>query len=96
VGTAIGQPDRIAVGLGARDRLGPDIAAAAYAVLDEQLLAQALAKLLRQEAGDNVGAAPRRERHDQADRPFRPACLRARRLGSRGSRKRAADEQCQR
>jgi len=35
----VGKPERIAVGLGARDLLRPDAAAAADAVLDDQLLA---------------------------------------------------------
>jgi hypothetical protein len=39
VRAGVGKPERIAVGLGARDLLRPEAAAAADAVLDDQLLA---------------------------------------------------------
>jgi hypothetical protein len=69
----IGEPQRMAVRLRARDLRGAEAATAADAVLDHELLAQALAELLRDQARHGVGAAPGRERHDEADRPFRPA-----------------------
>ena len=69
----VGEAERIAVRLGARDLLGADAAAAADAVLDDQLLTQALTELLRDQAGDGVRAAAGGERDDEADRPLRPA-----------------------
>ena len=70
----IGEAERVAVGGGVRDRFGAEIAAGAGAVLDHELLAEPLTKLLRHDAGDNVGAAAGRERHDQMDRPLGPRC----------------------
>ena len=70
----VGEPDRVAVRLCARDRLGADDAAGADAVVDHDLLAEPLGQLLADDAGDGVGAAAGLERHDQADRALdRPA-----------------------
>src|SRR6185369_15441503 len=54
------------------DLVGAD-AAAADAVLDDQLLTQTFTELLRDQAGNGVRAAARGEWDDEADRPLRPA-----------------------
>jgi hypothetical protein len=69
----IGEPERVAVGVRVRDLASTDAAAAADAVFDHERLTQALAELLRHQPGDDVGAAARRERHDEPDRTFGPA-----------------------
>jgi hypothetical protein len=61
----------MAVRRAARRRLGADGRARAGLVLDHDRLAQARRELLRQRAGDDVDAAARRKRHDEADRPGR-------------------------
>ena len=71
----IGEPDRVAVGFGARDRFGPHIAAGAGAIVDDDLLLEPFAEFLGDDARDDVGTAAWREWHDQPDRPIRPACL---------------------
>jgi hypothetical protein len=81
VRAGIGEPERVAVGVRVRDLASTDTAAAADAVFDHERLAQALAKLLRHQPGDDIGAAARRERHDEPDRTLGPArivrlCLR--------------------
>jgi hypothetical protein len=80
VGAGIGEAERIAVWIGAGDLLGAEAAAGADAVFHDELLAQAHRELLRDQAGDGVGAAARRERHDEADRPLRPARIAGLRL----------------
>jgi hypothetical protein len=62
------QHDGIAVGRGAGGILHRDGALAAGLVVHEHGLAQALAHLHGQRAGDHVGAAARPVGHDQADR----------------------------
>ena len=60
--------DRVAVGRGLRPGGGADVALRAGAVVDDHLLAPRLAQLRRQDARQRVGAAARRERHDEAHR----------------------------
>ena len=90
----VGEPERIAVRLGTRDLLGADAAAAADAVLDHELLAEPLAELLRDDAGDGVGAAAGGERHDEADRPLRPARVRGLRQHCVGGEQPGQQYQC--
>jgi hypothetical protein len=73
MGAGIAKPERVAVRLCARDLGGAEAAATADPVLDHGLLAQALRKLLRHQPRHGVGAAAGRERHDEPDRPLRPA-----------------------
>ena len=58
-----------------RRRLGgggrAERAAGTTAIVDHHRLAQALVELLAEHAADNVGAAARRVRHDEPDRPGR-------------------------
>ena len=65
------EDDGVAVGLGVRERVGRDGAAAAGLVLDHELVAEPLAQLHRCDARQEVDAAARRERHQHADRPRR-------------------------
>jgi hypothetical protein len=65
------QRERIAVGRRAHARFVADRAARAAAVLDDHLLADALADLLSDDARDQVRPAARRRAHDDADRPRR-------------------------
>ena len=65
--------DGVAVGLGARDRLGADIAAGAALVLDHHLLAPDLGQPVGEDARDHVGSAAGRKRHDQSDMTVGPA-----------------------
>jgi len=65
----IGEEQRVAVGRGARDRLGADVAARARAVLDDHRLAELGLELRLQDAGDEVDQAAGRIRHDNGDRP---------------------------
>ena len=55
----------VAIGSGARDLLGGDVAAGARLVLDHDLLAPHLAEPRAEDAGDAVDAAAGRERHHQ-------------------------------
>ena len=55
-----------------RGRLGADHAAGAGAVLDDELLPERLAELLRPGPADQVAAAARRVRNDELDRLVRP------------------------
>ena len=65
------EPHGVAVGLGTGDRLAAERGAGADAVVDDDLLAKPLREALAHDPGDDVGAAARLERNDQADRPFR-------------------------
>src|SRR5258705_5381062 len=59
----------VAVGRRLRGKLGADDSARASAIIDDDLLSQALAELLRKHARYDVSAAARRLRYDQAHRP---------------------------
>jgi len=78
---------RVAVGRGALDELGADVAARAGLVLHHHRLSQRLAELLGHEAPDDVGRAPRAEGDDELYgmllRPF----LSEGRTGERGERR---------
>ena len=63
----IGEEQRVAVRRGARHGFGPDDRAAAGAVLDDELRAQALAVFLRREPCHDVDAAAGRVGDDHAD-----------------------------
>ena len=68
-----GEEEGIAVGDGFRGRLGAERAARATAVLDHHLVSERFRQRLLQDARDDVGAAARRIRHDEAhglDRPL--------------------------
>jgi hypothetical protein len=54
-----------------RDLAGRGVAARAGDVLDKELLAKTVGKLLRHEAGDDVGRASGRKADDNAHRPAR-------------------------
>src|SRR6266853_3676264 len=56
----------VAVGRGLRDELRADNAARAGAVLDDEILLQGLAQLLRYQAAQSVGGSARCERNDDA------------------------------
>jgi hypothetical protein len=56
---------RIAVGARPRDDLRSDHRVSAGAVVDDHVLSERVAEVLRQRARDDVGAAARRERHDE-------------------------------
>src|SRR5712672_877502 len=58
---------RVAVGLGGVNRLGPDIAGKPAAVLDHHRLAQALAQAVSHDAGDGIDAPAGRHADDDLD-----------------------------
>src|SRR5262249_45737166 len=64
--------ERVAVLVGARDRLVAERAGGAGPVLDHHRLAEPLLQRLGDDAADDVGAAAGPERHDHLDRPLRP------------------------
>ena len=71
VGRMVGRilhQDRVAVGLGAGDDGGADIAVAAALVVDDHLHAQLLAQQVGIESCHQIGAAARRGRHHHGDR----------------------------
>ena len=79
----------VAVGSGTGGSLGREIAAGTAAVLDCHLLAPYLGQPGRDQAADRVGAAARRERHDQTNEAGGPGlCLRERRAAEHAGRKR--------
>ena len=82
--------ERVAVGRRLRRELGADRAAGAAAVVDDDLLAEALAHLRRDAARDDVDRAAGRERHDETD-GFAGVVGRSLRLGSR-EREQAQDQ----
>ena len=61
---------RVAVGRGVRDQLGPDGAAGAALVLDDDGLPEARLQPLRNQPGGGVGCAARGKRHHELDRPL--------------------------
>ena len=96
VGHADGE-QRVAVGRGAHDRLGADVAARAGTVLDHERLAELLRERLRDDPHKDVDRAAGRKADDDAHRPVRPGLRRrvadAREQGSARERKdRAARE----
>ena len=62
---------RVAVGLGLRNRPGSDGAARANAVVDDDGLAKLLADVLSDQPRQNVGDPPGAGRHDHLDRARR-------------------------
>ena len=58
---------RVTVRRGLGDDIGADVAARAAAVVDHHCLPHAVGKFLAHRAGDDVGGAARRKRHDHAD-----------------------------
>ena len=74
-----GEEQRVAVGRRVRDELGADVAGGAGPIVRDDLLAEALAELLRDDAADGVRRAARRLRNDEADRAARGYAVRRRR-----------------
>ncbi|MPN08892.1 hypothetical protein SDC9_156180 [bioreactor metagenome] len=72
-----GQRQRVAVGRGARCKLGGNGCARTGLVVHNDGLAQGLAQLVSVVAADGVGGAPRWERHHQLGRAIRPGLLSA-------------------
>jgi hypothetical protein len=64
--------ERVAVLVGAGDRLVAERAGGARPVLDHDRLAELFLQRLCDDAADDVGAAAGSEWHDDADRPLRP------------------------
>jgi hypothetical protein len=73
---------RVAVRRRARNQLRADVAVAAPAVVDHELLAEPLAELDRDQAAEDVRGSAGRERNDQPHRP-RGVGLRCSRGGER-------------
>jgi hypothetical protein len=84
--------DRIAVGRGARRQLVSDRSAGARVVFDDHGLVVRFADLLAQDARQNVGAAPGRERNDDPDGS---AGLRPGRLNERSYARQNDGQRCQ-
>ncbi len=63
--------DRVAVGRGARDDIIAEDAAGARLIFDHHRLAELGLHRIRQDAGDDVGAAAGPERDDEMDRSLR-------------------------
>src|SRR5262249_5527090 len=59
-----GEQQRIAVGGRTHDRLGGDISAGAWPVLDDDLLTKPVRQPASDQASHNVGASARRKAHD--------------------------------
>src|SRR5580692_625735 len=85
------EQQRVAVGGRMRDRGGADIGAGAAAVLDDDLLADALRQRLSDEARNDVEGAAGRNRDDQMHRPRRIGL----RAGDTGQRRKRGDAGCQ-
>jgi hypothetical protein len=62
----------VAIRIGARDRLGADIGAAAAFVLDDDLLAPDFGQRIGDDAGDRVGRSSRRIGHHEPHETARP------------------------
>ncbi len=60
---------RVAVGLGLRDRVGADAAGRARAVLDNERLPEGRLQMRLHQPRDQVGPTAGRERNDDPDRP---------------------------
>src|SRR3984957_2770272 len=68
------EQERVAVGRGARDGCGADVAGGAGAVLDQDRLAERLIEMSADDARQDVGRAAGRERDDEGERAIRPGC----------------------
>src|SRR5262249_43293356 len=66
------QEECIAVGRCVHDRLGGDVAASAWPVLDDDRLAKTFRQPLSDEARGDIGTAPGRKSDDQ---PYRPCWI---------------------
>src|SRR5262249_33827219 len=69
----------VPIGRRMHDGLGRDIAAGARAILDDELLAKPLGQPLSYEARQDVGRATSPKADDDANRPRRIACAKAKR-----------------
>ena len=69
-----GHQQGVAVGCRGRNRPRPDAAGRAAAILDHHRLAEPLAQRRSDQAGNRIGSAARRERHDQIDALGRIVC----------------------
>ena len=77
------EPHGIAIRPGTGEPLGSDGAGRGWAIVDDELLAETLAELLRNDATDRVTGTPGRRRHDEADDARRPGAVRLAGLGHR-------------
>jgi hypothetical protein len=75
------EQERVAVGRSVRRLLGAERAAGAAAVFNDHLLAQGIAQPALHDAGDDVGAAARRVRNDEAYRLAGPVLRAGRHRG---------------
>ena len=66
-----GEEQRVTVGRGLRDVIGPDRAVRAGLVLDDDALAEVFLQFVGDEAGDEIGVAARCEGDDEPDRALR-------------------------
>jgi hypothetical protein len=66
----VGLQQRVAVGRGSGHDFGSDVAARARAVVDDDLLGELLAGRLPDDAREVVGAAARRKRNHEPERPL--------------------------
>ncbi len=78
---------RVAVRLRVRDELSADAAASAAAIFHDNRLVQLLRHLVADQAADDVGITPGRERHDHVDRPVR--------IGGEGALRQQSDDRRQ-
>ena len=62
--------ERVAVRRGPDNPRNADGRPGSSHILDNRRLAEGLAQAFRKNAGDHVGWSPRRERHDECDRPL--------------------------
>ena len=67
----IGHQQGVAIGRRGGDRLGSDIGAASWPVLDDERLAESIRQPLADQAAGDIGGAARREGDDHAHRPRR-------------------------
>ena len=65
------EQQRVAIGQGLRHQVGAEHAGRSGAIVDDDRLAEILGQLQPDNAADDVGAAPGRERHHQTDRSGR-------------------------
>src|SRR5262249_3038795 len=86
--------ESVTVGWRMCDRFGPDIAASARSIFDDELLAKSLREVLAYQARNDIGSAAGCKRHDDAHRPrrigLRPCNVRRER--QRGSARGQAQE----
>ncbi len=86
-----GDQQRVTVGFRLGDRVVAEIAAGARAIVDHELLAEAIRQAAAERARQHVEAAARRERHDHTHRVIGITALGAR-AGTAGERE---DDECQ-